>query len=106
MISIDTTANHSGDDKLPPRTIWFSQNEEMRMRYESTTELWMQLSSTTVFKRKKEMLPVPLDFGTGLSKDALVDSKVYVSAIAHIELDRIKQQASATIFKIDDPTIF
>ena len=66
----------------------------------------MQLSSTIVSKRKKELLRIPLDFGNGLTKDAFVDSRVHVRAIAHIELDRIKQQDPANILKIDDPTIF
>ena len=52
------------------------------------------------------MLYVPLDFENGLTIDALVDSGTCVSAITHSELDRIKQQAPANIFKIDDPPIF
>ena len=45
----------------------------------------------------------PLDFENGLTKDALVDSRVYVSAIAQSELNIVKQQAPAKIFKNDDP---
>ena len=52
------------------------------------------------------MLYVPLDFENGLTIDALVDSGAYVSAIAQTELDRIKQQAPANVFKIDDPPNF
>ena len=52
------------------------------------------------------MLFVPLDFQNGLTIDAPVDSGVYVSAIAQIELDRIKQQAPANNFKIEDPPNF
>ena len=66
----------------------------------------MPLSSTIVLKRKKEILYVPLDFKNGLTIDALVDSGAYVSAIARTELERIKQQAPANIFKIDDPPNF
>ena len=66
----------------------------------------MQLSSTIVLKRKKEMLYVPLDFENGLAIVALVDSGAYVSAIAQTELHRIKQQAPANILKIDDPPNF
>ena len=62
----------------------------------------MPLSSTIVLKRKKEMLCVPLDFKKGLTKDVFVDSEAYVSAIAQSELDRIKQQATDNIFKIED----
>ena len=52
------------------------------------------------------MLYVPLDFENGLTMDALLDSSAYVSAVAHTELDRIKQQAAANIFKVDDSTNF
>ena len=52
------------------------------------------------------MLYVPLDFENGLTIDALVDSRTYVSAIAQTELDRIKQQAPGNIFKMDDPPTF
>ena len=52
------------------------------------------------------MLYVLLVFENGLTMNALVDSRAYVSAIAHTELDRIKQQAPANIFKIDDPPNF
>ena len=51
----------------------------------------MPLTSTIVLKRKKQMLYVPLDFENGFTKDALVDSGGYVSAIAQKEIDRIKQ---------------
>ena len=43
------------------------------------------------------MLCVPLDFENGLTIDALVDSRAYVSANAQSELDRIKQQAPTNI---------
>ena len=52
------------------------------------------------------MLYVPLDFKNGLTIDALFDSGAYVDAIAQTELDRIRQQAPANIFKIDDPPKF
>ena len=52
------------------------------------------------------MLYVPLDFAKGSTKDALVDSVAYVSAIALKELERIKQQAPSIIQKIDDPPKF
>ena len=44
----------------------------------------------------------PLDFENSLTKDALVVSGAYVSAIAQKELDGIKQQALSNILKIDD----
>ena len=47
------------------------------------------------------MLNVPLDFENGPTIDALVDSGAYVSAIAQKELDTIKEQDIANIFKID-----
>ena len=39
------------------------------------------------------MLYLPLDFEVGLTIEAVVDSRAYVSAIAQKELDRIKQQS-------------
>ena len=56
--------------------------------------------------KKKQKLYVPLDFENGLTLDALSDSGAYVSAIAQIEMDRIKQQAPANIFEIVDPPNF
>ena len=52
------------------------------------------------------MLYVPPDCKNGLTIDALVDSGAYVSAIAQTKLDRIKQQAPANIFTMDDPPNF
>ena len=54
----------------------------------------------------KDMLYVPLNFENGWTIDALVDSGAYVSAIAQTELDRIKQQAPANIFKTVGPPVF
>ena len=76
------------------------------MREETTNELYMPLSSTIVVKRKKKRLYVPLDFEDSPTIDALVASGAYVSAIAGNEVDRIKQQAPAKIFKIDEPPNF
>ena len=76
------------------------------MRDDISNELYMPLSSTIVLKRKKEMMYVPLDFENGLTIDALVDLGAYFSAIAQKELDRIKQQASSNILKIDGPLNF
>ena len=52
------------------------------------------------------MLYVPLDFKNGLTLDVLVDSGAYVGAIAQTDMDRIKRQAPANIFKIDQPPNF
>ena len=98
-------ANDNMDDNFSPPKITKPQIEEQLVRDEITNDLYMPLSSTILLKRKKEMLYVPLDFKNGLTIDALVDSGAYVSAIAQTELDRIKQQAPANIFKIDDPHI-
>ena len=49
---------------------------------------------------------VPLDFEKGLTIDALVDSRAYVSAKAQKELDRKKQQAPSNIHKINEPPHF
>ena len=62
------------------------------MRDDITNEFYMPLSSTIVLKRNEEFR-VPLEFETGLTIDALVDSGAYLSAIAQKELDIIKQQA-------------
>ena len=83
-----------------------SQIQEQLVRDDFTNELYMPLSSTIVLKRKKEMLYVPMDFENGLTRDALVDSGAYISAIAQKELDRIKQESPSNIFKIDDPPNF
>ena len=94
------------DDNISPPEITTSQIQEQLVKDVITNELYMPLSSTIVLKRKKEMLYVPLDFENGLTIDAFVDSGTYVSAIAHNELDRIKQQAPSNILKIDDPPNF
>ena len=96
----------NGDDNISPPEITISQIQKQLVRNDITNELYMPLSSTIVLKRKKEMLYVALDFENGLTIDALVDSGVYVSAIAQKELDRIKQQAPSYILKIDDPPNF
>ena len=48
----------------------------------------------------KEELYVPILSTSGLTIDALVEFWAHVSAIAQIELDRIKQRAPASILKI------
>ena len=63
----------------------------------------MRLSYTKFLGRKLEMLYFLLDFAKGLTKDALVDSRAYIRAISQNELDRMKQQASARIFEMNDP---
>ena len=79
---ISLTTYNEGDDNISPPEITTSQIQEQLVRDQNTNELYMPLSSTIVLKRKKEMLYVPLDFENGLTKDALVDSGAYVSAIA------------------------
>ena len=76
------------------------------MRDGQTNEFYLLLTSTVVFKRKQEMLYVPLHFDNNLAIDTLVDLWAYVSAIAQNELDTIKQKATNNIFKIDDPPNF
>ena len=100
------TANDSGDDNITPPKITISQIENRVARDEITKEPYVPLSSTIFLKRKKEMLYVPLDFENGLTIDALVDSRIYLSAIAQIETDRIKQQAPVNVSKIDDTSKF
>ena len=103
---IDMMTCENGDYNISPPVITISQIEERLVRAETTNELYMPLSSTIILKRKKEISYVPLDFENGLTIDALVDSGAYVSAIAQNELDRIKQQSSSNILKIDDPPNF
>ena len=99
-------ANDNGDDNNSPPKITTSQIEEQLVRDDITNEPLTPLSSTIVLKREEEMLYVPLDFQNGLTKDALADSGAYLSAIAQTEMDRIKKQAPANIFKIDEPPNF
>ena len=103
---IDMTTYENGDDNISPPVRTISQIEKRLVKDDITNGLYMPLSSTTVLKRKKEMLYVPLDFENGLTKDALVDSGAYVSAIAQKEVDRIKQQAPSNTLKIDYPPNF
>ena len=102
----DLTTYGNGDDNISPPENITSQIEEQFVRHDITNELYMPLSSTLVLKRKKEMLYVPLGLKNGLTIDALVDSGVYVSAIAQKELDRIKHESPSNILKIDDPPNF
>ena len=103
---LNITANDNLDENISPLKLTNSQIEEQPVMDDITNELYMPLSSTIVLKRKKEMLYVPLEFKNGLTIDALVDSRAYVSAIAQTELDRIKQQAPTNILKTDDPPNF
>ena len=102
----ELTTYDNGDDYIFPPEITTSQIEERPVRDDITNELYMPLSNTVVLKQKKEILYVPLDFKNGLTIDALADSGAYVSAIAHKELDRIKQQAPSDILKMDEPPSF
>ena len=102
----DLTTYSNGHDNISPPEITTSQIEEQLVRDDIANELYMPLTSTIVLKRKEEMLYVPLDFKTGLTIDALVDSGAYVSAIAQKELDRIKQQAPSNNLKSDEPPNF
>ena len=49
---------------------------------------------------------VLLDFKNGLPVEALVDFRVYISALDESEKDRIKQQAPTNVFKNHEPPIF
>ena len=103
---IDMITCDNGDDNMTPPAITISQIEERLVKDETTNEPYMQLSSTIVLKRQKEMLYVPLDFKNGSTIDALVDSGAYVSTKAQKEPDRIQQQPPSNILKIDDPPNF
>ena len=103
---LNMKAKDNGYDKISTPKKTTSQTEKQLVSEDITKVLYMPLSSTIVLKRNEEMLCVPLDFKNGLTIDALVDSGAYVSAIAQTELDRIKQQAPANIFNINDPPNF
>ena len=74
-----TTPN--GDTTTPPLTTATPLIEERLVRDEQTNEIYLQLTSTVVQKRKQEMLYVPLGFENNLTVDALVHSGAFVSAI-------------------------
>ena len=93
------TANDNGVDNVPLPKKTKSQMEEQLVRDDFTNELYMPLSSTIVLKRKKKMLYVPMVFESGLTIDALVDSRAYVSEIAQTELDRTSKKLPPTSSK-------
>ena len=97
---------HTGDATTPPLTTATPLIKEGLVRDEQSNEIYLPRTSTVVLKRKQEMLYVPLDFENNLTVDALVDSRVFVSAIAQDDLDTIKQKAPNNILKIDDPPNF
>ena len=99
-----TTFN--GHTTTPPLTTATISIEEALVRDEHTNEVYLQLTSRVVLKRKQEMLYVPLDFENNLTVDALVDSGAFVSAISQDDLDTIKQNAPDNILKFDDPPNF
>ena len=99
-----TTPN--GDTTTPPLTTATQLIEEGLVRDEQTNEIDLPITSTVVLKRKQEMLYVPLDFENNLTVDALVDSGVFVSAIAQDDLETVKQKAPNKILKIDEPPNF
>ena len=96
-----TTPN--GLTTTPPVTTATPLYEEGMVRDEQTNEVYLQLTSTVVLKRKQQMLYVPLDFENNLTVDALVVSRTSVSAIAQDDLETTKQKAPNNILKIDDP---
>ena len=102
-----TTTSPTGNTTiLPLLRITTPLIEEGLVRDEQTNELYLPLTFTVVLKRKQEMLSVSLDFANNLTLDALVASRAYFSAIAHNDLDIIKQKAPYNILKIDNPPIF
>ena len=76
------------------------------MRVEETDEDYLPLTSMVVLKLKQEILYVPLDFDNNLTVNAFVDSGVYVSRIAQIDLDTAKQKAPFITLKTADPQNF
>ena len=95
-----------GESSKSPLTSTTPHIEEKLVRDEQTTQLYSQLTSKVGPKCKQEMLYAPLCFNNNQTKDALVDSGAYVSAIAQNELNAIKQKAPSNIFKIIDSPNF
>ena len=95
------TAKDNGDDNIYPPRKTTSQIEERLAKDDTTNEVYMPLFSTIDLKRKKELPYDTLDFENGLRIDALVDSRVYVSAIDQGDVDRIKK-SPANVFKNND----
>ena len=84
------TTYENGDDNVFPPEITNSQIEERLARDDFTNEL----------------KHATLGFENGSTKNALVDSGAYVSAIAQEELNRITQRAPSIILKLDEPPNF
>ena len=89
---IMTTAD--GDSNVSPTTSITPHIKEKFVRDELTKEFFLPLIYGVVLKRKQEMLYAPLDFDKNITVDALVDSRTYVSAIFHDELDTIKTKST------------
>ena len=96
----------TGDTTIPTLTTTTPLIEERLVRDEQTNEVYLPLTSTVVFKRKQEMLYVPLDFENNLTVYALVDSRAYVSATAQNDLDKTREKAPNSILEFDDPPKF
>ena len=99
-----TTPN--GLTTTPPPTTATPLIEDGLVRDEQTNEVYLPLTSIVVLRWKQEMLYVPLYFENNLMVDALVDSGAFVSAIAQVDLETIKQKSPKNILKIDNPANF
>ena len=97
-----TTTTISGLTTNPSLTITTPLIEEGLVRDEQIIELHLPLTFTEVLKRKQERLYVPLDFEKNLTVNALVDSRAYISAIIHNELETLKQTAPIKFLKLDN----
>ena len=69
-------------------------------------DVYFPLTSTVVWKRKQEMLYVPLDFENNLTVEALVNFGAFDSAIAQNDLDTKKETAPNNFLKIGDSSNF
>ena len=83
-----------GDNNVSPPTSITPHIKENFVRDELTKEFFLPLTSEVVLKRKREMLYAPLHFDKNLTIDALVESRAYVSAIVHDELDTNKTKGT------------
>ena len=101
-----TTTTLTGDATIPPVTITNPLLEEGLVGDEETTEFDLPLTTTVALKQKQDMPYVLQDFENHATIDALVDSRTYVSELAHNDLDTIKQKSPINTLKIDNRSNF
>ena len=81
-----------GENNKLPLTKTTPYLEEILVTDEQTNELYFRLTSAVVLRRKMQTLYVPVEFRNNLKNDAPVNSRAYVGAIAHNEMERTKEK--------------